>query len=152
MGKAPPAYPKGVTFEQVWASIQAMREEAAIRSVEADRRSKELDRKIDRQIEEAAIRSKEIDRQLEETKQLIEENAREAARERKEYNKRFGDFSNRFGEIVEYMVAPNLREKFRVLGLDFPGANSNFDVEDPKNDIYLEVDVFLANGDKVMLV
>jgi hypothetical protein len=134
MEKELPDYPRGITFEQVWASIQAMREEN-------DRRSKELDRKIDRQIEEAAIRSKELDLRMKETDRQI-----------KEYNKRFGDFSNRFGEIVEYMVAPNLRAKFREHGLDFPGANSNFDVEDPENDIYLEVDVFLANGDKVMLV
>jgi hypothetical protein len=148
MEKAQPAYPKGVTFEQVWASIQALGEKIDRQIAEADRRKEEADRRS----AEAAIRSKEIDRQLEETKRLIEENAREAARERKEYNKRFGDFSNRFGEIVEYMVAPNLRKKFRKIGLIFPRANTNFEVEDPDNDIYLEADVILENGDNVMLV
>jgi hypothetical protein len=162
MEKELPDYPRGLTFEQVWASIQAMREEAAIRSAEADRRSKELDRKIDRQIEEARrneeaarLRSEELDRQMKETDRQMKETDRqikETDRQIKEYNKRFGDFSNRFGEIVEYMVAPNLRKKFREIGLTFPRANTNFEVEDPDNDIYLEADVILENGDKVMLV
>jgi hypothetical protein len=141
MGKAPPTYPRGLTFEQVWASIQATGE-----------RIDRLGEKIDRQIEEADRRKEEADRRSAELDRKIDRQIEEAARERKEYNKRFGDFSNRFGEIVEYMVAPNLREKFRVLGLDFPRVTSDFDVADHKNNIYLEADVILENGDKVMLV
>jgi hypothetical protein len=56
------------------------------------------------------------------------------------------------GEVVEYMVAPNLREKFRELGYDFPKANPNSDVSDKANNIFLEIDVMLENGDKAMLV
>jgi len=70
----------------------------------------------------------------------------------KDINKRFGEYSNRLGEIAEYMVAPNLREKFSELGLDFPRATRNTDVSDRKNNIFMEIDVMLENGDKAMLV
>jgi len=63
-----------------------------------------------------------------------------------------GKLSNRMGEVVEYMVAPTLRKKFRELGYDFPQVHQNSDVEDCDNRIFLEIDVKLENGDKVMLV
>jgi hypothetical protein len=56
------------------------------------------------------------------------------------------------GEVVEYMVVPSLRDKFRELGYDFPQAHQNSDVSDRKNNIFLEIDVKLENGDKAMLV
>jgi hypothetical protein len=96
---------------------------------------------------------------LMETRERQEENARQMKESREDYerqikelNKRFGDFTNRFGEVVEYMIAPNLRQKFRELGLNFPKANPNSDVSDFDNDIFLEIDVMLENGDKAMLV
>ena len=69
-----------------------------------------------------------------------------------EFNKRIGSLTNLFGEIAEYMVAPKLREKFSELGLDFPKANPNSSVNDRVNNIFLEIDVMLENGDKAMLV
>jgi hypothetical protein len=50
------------------------------------------------------------------------------------------------------MIAPNLRQKFRELGFNFPKANPNSDVSDYDNNIFLEIDVMLENGDKAMLV
>jgi hypothetical protein len=70
----------------------------------------------------------------------------------KEYNKRFGEFTRRFGEVVEYMIAPNLCEKFRELGYEFPRANSGTRVEDYVNHLHFEIDFMLENGDKAMLV
>jgi Holliday junction resolvase-like predicted endonuclease len=70
----------------------------------------------------------------------------------REYNKRFGEFHNRFGEVVEYMVAPNLREKFWEMGLKFHQANPNAVFSDDNKVILFEVDVLLQNGDKAMLV
>jgi hypothetical protein len=117
---------KAPSFETVWAVLQEVAE-----------RQKETDRIV----KENAERQKETDRQMKETDQQI-----------KDFNRRFGDFTKRFGEVVEYMVAPNLREKFKDLGLNFPKANSNTDVSDYDNDIFLEIDVMLENGDKAMLV
>ena len=50
------------------------------------------------------------------------------------------------------MIAPNLRDKFRELGLVFPKANQSSDLSDYDNNIFLEVDVMLENGDTAMLV
>jgi len=88
--------------------------------------------------EELAESQKETDRQMKES----------AAR----LDKQLGKLGNRMGEIVEHMVAPNLRQKFIELGLNFPQANQNSDVADYDNNIFLEIDVKLENGDKVMLV
>ena len=93
---------------------------------------------------------------LQETDRIVRENAerfdRQMEKSRQEWDKRFGNLGNRFGEIVEYMIAPNLREKFRELGYDFPKANQNSDVSDYTNNIHLEIDVMLENGNKAMLV
>jgi len=102
---------------------------------------KESQKETDRILKETAKRQEEISKAQEETD-----------RQMKEYNKRFGDLTNRFGEVVEYMIAPNLREKFKEFGLIFPKANKNTDVSDRENNIFLEIDVMLENGDKAMLV
>ena len=95
----------------------------------------------DRIVREVAERQKETDRQMQKTDRQMQET-----------DKRFGKLNNRFGEIVEYMVAPNLREKFREFSLDFPQTSSDTVVSDYDNNIFLEIDVFLQNGDKAMLV
>ena len=80
------------------------------------------------------------------------ERQEETARQINEIGKRFGDFTNRFGEVVEYMIAPNLQDKFHDLGLDFQQASPDHSVRDHKNNIYLQIDVFLQNGNTAMLV
>jgi hypothetical protein len=70
----------------------------------------------------------------------------------KEIGKRFGDFTNSFGEVVEYMIAPNLQEKFNDMGFDFHEVSTRHKVRDKKNNISFEVDVYLQNGDTAMLV
>jgi hypothetical protein len=76
----------------------------------------------------------------------------ELTESQKETDRQIGKLGNRMGEIIEYMVAPNLREKFRELALNFPQANQNTNVSDYDNNIFLEIDVKLENGDKAMLV
>jgi hypothetical protein len=78
---------------------------------------------------------------LQETDRIVRENARQ-----------IGNLGNRFGDVIEYMVAPNLSEKFKELGLVFPKANQNSRVRDYDNNIFFEVDVMLENGDKALLV
>ncbi|MCL2804467.1 MAG: hypothetical protein FWD26_00825 [Treponema sp.] len=120
-------------FDQIWAILDRTakgQEELFKSQKDTDRQMKETDRQM-----------KETDRQMKETDRQI-----------KDINKRFGEYSNRLGEIAEYMVAPNLVEKFRELGQDFPKANRNTIVTDRKNNIFFEIDVLLENGDKAMLV
>jgi len=82
---------------------------------------------------------------LQETDRILKENAID-------FNRRIGALTNLFGEVAEYMIAPNLREKFIEFGLNFPRANQNVSVNDKVNNIFIEIDVMLENGDKAMLV
>jgi hypothetical protein len=130
--------------EVIWAmmrKVTSMQEENAVQLEKLRENQRESQK-------EAALRQAETARQMEETDRKM----KETDRQMKEYNKRFGDFTRRFGEVVEYMIAPNLREKFQELGYDFPKANPNSDVSDRTNNIHLEIDVLLENGDKAMLV
>ena len=92
-------------------------------------------------LQDVAERQKETDRMQKETDRIVKNNAQQ-----------IGKLGKRFGEIAEYMIAPNLREKFRELGYDFPQACSNKDVSDHENNIHFEIDVMLENGDKSLLV
>ena len=123
-------YPKGVTFEQVWAT---------------------LDRVTKRQ-EETAKRQEETALSLKDTERLLKETIAEREKDRKEYDKRFGDMDNRFGEVVENLLAPTMIDRFIELGVLFQTASTNFKVKDHKNKIYFEIDVFLQNCDTAMLV
>ncbi|MDR1837317.1 MAG: hypothetical protein LBQ89_06635 [Treponema sp.] len=127
MGKAQvQPYPRGPNFKTVWATL--------------DRITKRQE-EIDLIVKETARRQEETAREMKET-----------ARQIKDYNKRFGDFHNRFGEIVEYMVAPNLQKKFKEYGFIFNETTSDRDFSNDDYNISFEVDVFLENGDKAMLV
>jgi hypothetical protein len=77
---------------------------------------------------------------------------KETDRQIQDFNIRSGALTNLFGEVAEYMIAPNLHEKFTEFGLNFPRANPNVSVNDKVNNIFLEIDVMLENGNKAMLV
>jgi hypothetical protein len=116
---------EGLTFEKVWAAIQATNEQI---------------KGTDRMVKENAERLKETDRIIKETAQQM-----------KETDKRVGAITNRFGEMVEYMIIPNLVAKFDELGFTFTKANRT-EITDRKHNIITEVDAFLENGDTVMIV
>jgi hypothetical protein len=67
-------------------------------------------------------------------------------------DKRVGEITNRFGEMVEYMIVPNLVAKFQELGFTFTKTHRDTEIVDRENGIILEVDAFLENGEKVMIV
>ncbi|GHV43808.1 hypothetical protein AGMMS49546_26470 [Spirochaetia bacterium] len=113
---------EGLTFEKVWASIMELKES-----------------------------QKETDRQMKETREEIKENGRQMRESGERLDKQLGKLGNRFGEMVEYMVVPNLVTKFNELGFTFTKANRT-KITDKEHDIFTEVDAFLENGDIVMIV
>ena len=125
-----PTYPRGLDFEQVWAALMEDREQ-----------QKERHREIDRIMKENAIQQKETDR-------IVKENARQMQKTDSE----LGKLSKRMGEVVEFMVAPKLCEKFREFGFNFSQSNQNTIVSDKANKISFEIDVKLENYSKAMLV
>jgi hypothetical protein len=90
----------------------------------------------------------ETDRKFQETREQIAATDRQM----KETDKKVGELTNRFGDMVEHMVVPNLLTKFRTLGFTFEVATRDYRIADEKNGIFVEVDAFLQNGDKVMIV
>ncbi|MCL2244440.1 MAG: hypothetical protein FWC03_08245 [Treponema sp.] len=127
-------YPRGLTFEHVWAALMEDREQIKESRKEFDQQMKESRMEFDQQMKKTNLQLEETDRHL------------------KEIGKRFGDFTNRFGEVVEYMIAPNLQEKFCEMGFDFQEVSTNHKANDKKNNIHFQIDVYLQNGDTAMLV
>jgi hypothetical protein len=76
----------------------------------------------------------------------------ETARQMKITDKRVGELTNRFGEVVEHMIVPNLVEKFDELGFTFERYSPNVKIESRKYNIFTEIDAFLENGDSVVAV
>ncbi|MDR3145019.1 MAG: hypothetical protein LBU21_01965 [Treponema sp.] len=151
-----PPQGEGLTFEKVWASLMELKDfqretdrRIATMSEETDRRVAAMREETDRRV--AAMRE-ETDRRIaamgEETDRLLQETARQM----KETDKRMGDLTKRFGETVEYMVLPNLVAKFQELDFVFSRVARDIKIVDREHDIITEIDAFLENGDKVMVV
>jgi transposase len=98
-------------------------------------------------MKETDRRRKETDRRIEATDRQIEATNRQM----KATDKRVGELTNRFGEMVEHMVIPNLLTKFNELGMTFTKANRT-EIKDREHNIFTEVDAFLENGERVMIV
>jgi hypothetical protein len=110
------------------------------RQAETERLMKERHEETERLIQEITRRQAETDRQMKETD-----------RQMKETDKRLGGIANRFGEVVEYMVRPNLAAKFEELGFAFTKSYP-VEIADRKHNIFVDVDAVLENGDTVMIV
>jgi hypothetical protein len=121
--KRPPTG-EGLTFEKVWAMFQ------------------ETDLKI-----------KEVAEQQKENAEQQRENARLMEERDKRLDKQIGKLGNRFGELVEHLVAPNIKEKFNELGFRFTRTAMDVEIEDPEDpEGSTEVDVLLENGDIAVAV
>jgi hypothetical protein len=140
----------GLGFEQVWAALMETR--ASIQ--ETDRQMKETERLLKESGAETDRQMKETDRRMKETERLLKESGAETDRRMKELqqqvkdtNKYMGSLTNRFGELAEHLVAPNIIEKFNALGYEFSetGRDCKFKNKDTGN-VGAEVDILLENG------
>ncbi|MDR3338197.1 MAG: hypothetical protein LBT16_13445, partial [Treponema sp.] len=114
-----PDYPRGITFEQVWAALMEDRKEN-------DRRREENDRIIKNMREENDRRREENDRMI---KNMREENDRRQEKDdrRREENDRIikelsvqmGGLHRSFGELAEHLVAPGIASRFNEIGYHF---------------------------------
>ncbi|MDR0288212.1 MAG: DUF3782 domain-containing protein, partial [Clostridiales bacterium] len=87
-------------------------------------------------LQELSAMQKEYARQMEKDKREMKESA-------ERLDKQMGKLGNRFGEMVEYMVMPNLITKFNDLGFEFTKAYPHATIEDIKNNIIAEIDITL---------
>jgi len=119
------------------------------RQKETDRQMKENAEQLDRQLKETDRQMKENAEQLD---RQLKEIAERTAREMKKSARQLGKLGGRFGEMVEYMVAPDLFKKFRKLGFVFNKVYQQAKIKDENDRTIAEVDITLENGDKVMYV
>jgi hypothetical protein len=54
--------------------------------------------------------------------------------------------------MVEHMVVPNLVAKFQELDFTFTKAAPHVKIADREHQLFMEIDAFMENGDKVMIV
>ncbi|GHT70463.1 hypothetical protein FACS1894110_22050 [Spirochaetia bacterium] len=122
----------------------------------------EMFQEIGLQIKETREAIKETSQQMKETREAINETGRqinetgrqidETGRQMKETDKRVGALTNRYGEISEHMIVPNLKLSFNALGYTFEKCSSDTKIEDFEHGIFAEADAFLENGGCVMVV
>jgi len=122
------------SFESVWALLQETDRIMKKNAEQHERDMKEYAEQHERDMKEIREIQKATDRQIRRT------------------DSELGRLSKRMGEVVEFMVAPNLCEKFRELGFNFSQSSQRKDVTDKENKISFEIDVFLENYKKAMLV
>ena len=89
-------------------------------------------------LQDVAERQKETDRQLKKSARQL--------------NKKLGKLGDRYGEMIEYMVKPKMKKKFRKLGFVFEKTHQQTEIEDENEKIIAEIDLTLENSEKVMLV
>jgi hypothetical protein len=148
------------TFETVWAALQENDRQIKQRAEEWEKRHKESTEEWEKRHKESneewekwrkesneewEKRHKKSAEDWEETKRRMDESAARLDRQ-------LGKLGNRFGEMVEYMVMPNLVKKFREMGFGFTEAYPHSVIEDRENNIFTEVDITLRNGEEVMIV
>ncbi|MCL1994129.1 MAG: hypothetical protein FWG66_14385 [Spirochaetes bacterium] len=158
------------TFESVWALVKEvaqaqkeneriwekhLKEAAEARKEAAERLAERQKEAAERQKEAVERRKKNAERRAERQKEADERRKKAAEIEKKrskELNRKIGKLTNLFGDFTLGMVAPKLRKKFAKFGLDFHTSGLNVVVHNKTDDSSLEIDVYLQNGDKAMLV
>jgi hypothetical protein len=119
-----PDYPRGLTFEQVWASIKELRES-----------QRESHKKNQQEI-------REIRKEIKETERMVKETSRQ-----------MGLLNNSFGELAEHLVAPGIMDKFNDLGFNFTRCGKDVEIKEHGNPRTIaEIDILLENTDIVIAV
>jgi hypothetical protein len=120
-------YPRGLTFEKVWAMFQ----------------------ETDRKFQETREQMKETDRQIKETDRQM----KETREQMKETDRLIGKLGNRFGELAEHLVSPGIMNKFNELGFSFTEQSMDLKIKDSGNpNACAEIDILLENGDIVIAI
>ena len=152
-------YPRS-SPEEIWAILR----EAARRQEEDRERMREADRRYeeDRERMREAARQQEEDRERmrkdrermrEEADREFKEMRKETEKLMKENQKIIGKLGNRFGEMVEHMIVPNIKEKFNELGFFFERSQWDLKISEPGNPNTLaEIDILLENGDLTLAI
>jgi hypothetical protein len=95
---------------------------------------------------------RETDRKMQETDRKLQETGRQIREMTARTDKQIGELGNRFGELAEHLVTPNIAEKFRRLGYTFTKAGPDVVFFSRDGTFLAEVDVWLENGEFALAV
>ncbi|MDR1480662.1 MAG: hypothetical protein LBJ00_17175 [Planctomycetaceae bacterium] len=162
-------YPRGLTFEQVWATIQEDHKRFNERHEKFQERHEKFQEDIDKLnaiLAQEAKERQEYQRAYEERQKAYEEQRKKAEEHTRKMEEsvdkmsisvnrlgiNVGGLSNSFGELAEHLVAPNIAERFDELGYSFSRIYRN-GVEIKENgQVVTEVDILLENGKTIAIV
>jgi hypothetical protein len=116
--------PPLMTFEQAMAMID--------KKIEADKFAILAKIEADRKLHEAQMKKYERD-----IKKLF---------------RGVGDLGHRLGDIVEYLISSNLKEKFDKYDFNFRNLATKVQINDENRKLLTDIDVLLYDGDCVMAV
>jgi hypothetical protein len=151
-------YPRGITFEQVWAALVKAEKDNDRRHEENDRIIQKMQEEGDRRAEESRQRAEESRQRAEEFKRWEEESKRrreENDRLMKDLALQMGGLHRSFGELAEHLVAPGIASRFNELGYHFDSmATKGVEIyeDESQKKILTEVDLLLENGECLMAV
>ena len=93
----------------------------------------------------------ESDRRM---RELNEETARKMRELSEETDRQIGRLGDRFGELAEHLVAPNIVQKFNALGFHFDEISGTRQViyDDSSGQKIAEFDILLENGESIVAV
>ena len=132
------------TFESVWAMFQESKKED-------ERRKREFDLEMKKRKEEEEQRRKEDDLKMKKEEEKYDRRIKKIEQMIKENGRQMGYLNNRFGEMVEHLVAPSIKQKFRALGFTFDHVSKEHEITDNGRKL-AEIDLLLENGDIALAV
>jgi len=137
------------TPEEIWAIIRETQLLQKKWQAEAKQRQEEYEARQKDADERWARERDELNRKFAETKELFDRTDRKIEAN----NGEMGRLRNSFGEVIEHLVAPGIKERFAGLGLDFSSGKiaANMVVSDGGKDV-AEADLWLENGETVLVV
>ena len=109
---------------------------------------KAMFQETDRKFQETAEQMKETDRRFQETDRIIQETAALV----KKTNQDVGSLSSRVGDIIEYMVGGDIVGQFQALNIAIKSHSRDKTFGIRNTDESGQIDVFLENGDIVILI
>ena len=86
-------YPQGASPQEIWAILREIAENHKRYNEEFEKRQEQWEKDREKQRIEADLEIKKLEKQIAITSNLM------------------GDLSNRFGELAEHLVIPNIKEK-----------------------------------------
>ena len=117
------------------------------------REAEEQSRKTDKQFRKTEKYIRKTGKQIRELRLSQKEAEERSKKEQKKWNRRFAEFGDRIGELIETMVRGGIVQLFRELGYTFTQCSRRgMSFREDAIDVHGEVDLFLEDGDYALLV